>query len=347
MPEPLSPAARLTHLRRAASRRMRETLHRRGLLHAAAYIMEFPKSGGSWVARMTTDLVALDAGRRGATPGPVLRDHWRYAPALRPTIYVVRDGRDVAVSLYFYHQRELTFGGMRAALADGYLLEILGDGYDLADSKANLPAFIDSLKARPFGGLLRRSGNRRLLGWPEHIADWIGYAEKPPSWPAAPAGPSPNAGGRTQDEGSEGHGGGVSTHPPELGEGSARAARRGRGREREPAPGVLILRYEDLLEDTARELGQISAHLGLDTSPTDHATLAERHSFQATSGRRPGQEDRVAHQRKGIAGDWKNHFTRAAAEAFADYGGRALVALGYEPDDGWMRSMPRDGVSGG
>ncbi len=228
---------------------------------------------------MTADLVGMDARRRGARPGQVLRDHWRYDRRIRPAVYVVRDGRDAAVSLYFYHQRELTFGGMRAALADRFLREVLGDGYDLADSKANLPAFIASLEERPFGGLLRRSGNRRLLSWPAHVADWI------------------------------------------------------------DRPGVLVLRYEDLLEDAAREMGRVAEHLGLDVSGDDLAALAARHSFEATSGRRPGQEDRVAHQRKGIAGDWRNHFTHAAAEAFLNYGGSALVALGYEAGDGWVETV--------
>ena len=280
-----SPIARLAHLRVVVKRRSREVLHRRGVLRAAAYVMEYPKSGGSWVSRMVTDLVAIDAARPSAgkgsntntrTPRPVRRDHWRHSPHLRPAIYVVRDGRDVAVSLYFYHQRELTFGGERAKLADAYLREILGDGYDMADSKANLPAFIRSLNERPFGGLLRRSGNRRLLGWPAHIADWI------------------------------------------------------------DRPNVLVVRYEDLLEDTGREMGRVAGHLGLHVTDQDLTDLAARHSFEATSGRRPGQEDRVAHQRKGIAGDWRNHFTREAGEAFLAYGGSALIALGYAEDDGWV-----------
>lgn len=268
-------ADRLTYFRLVISRRAREVMHRLGVQRAAAYIMEYPKSGGSWVSRMTNDLVVNFRDESGL----VLRDHWRHSPRLRPVIYVVRDGRDVVISLYFYHQRELTFGGERAKLADAYLREIFGDGYDLADSEANLPAFIRSLSERPFGGLLRRSGNRRLLGWPAHVADWI------------------------------------------------------------QRPNILILRYEDLLEDTAREMGRVAEHLGLHVTAQDLTDLAARHSFEATSGRRPGQEDRVAHQRKGIVGDWKNHFTREAGEAFVAYGGAALIALGYAEDDGWAEAI--------
>lgn len=281
MPDGPSPAARLAHLRHAASRWLRETLHRRGMLHAAVYVMEFPKSGGSWVARMTDDLLAGAGGPTGFGAGRVLRDHWRYSPHLRPAVYVVRDGRDVVVSLYFYHQRELTFGGMRAALADAYLRDTLGAGYDLDDTQGNLPAFIDSLRSRPFGGLLRASGSRRLLGWPEHVAEWI------------------------------------------------------------DKPGVLVTRYEDLLADTAREMGRVARHLGREPSEMELAELAARHSFEATSGRRPGHEDRAAHQRKGIAGDWRNHFTPEAARAFAGYGGTVLVGLGYETDAGWVDAVGR------
>jgi lipopolysaccharide transport system ATP-binding protein len=54
-----------------------------------------------------------------------------------------------------------------------------------------------------------------------------------------------------------------------------------------------------------------------------------------TGGRSWGNEDVSAHERKGIAGDWRNYFTGPVKQAFkARYGG-LLVATGYERDLNW------------
>jgi hypothetical protein len=260
--------------------RLTEEAHRHGWRQASAYVMEFPKCGGTWVKDMTAELVAQQAAATGRPRPPVMHGHWRYTPHLRPAIYVLRDGRDVVVSLYFYHVRHLLIGTVWAPQIDAYFRRVLGPGYDLDDVRANLPPFIASLSRHPFGGILRRSGNRRLLPWPRHVADWHGR------------------------------------------------------------PGVLDVRYEDLLADAAGELGRIAAHIGLPVAPADTAAIAARHSFEAVSGRRRGEEDRASFQRKGMAGDWRNHFTRAAGEAFRAFGGPTLVGLGYAADDTWIDDLP-------
>jgi hypothetical protein len=57
--------------------------------------------------------------------------------------------------------------------------------------------------------------------------------------------------------------------------------------------------------------------------------------MQRATGRAPGQEDRTNFIRKGVVGDWVNHFSREAAEVFDWLAGDTLVSLGYEPDRGW------------
>jgi hypothetical protein len=53
--------------------------------------------------------------------------------------------------------------------------------------------------------------------------------------------------------------------------------------------------------------------------------------FEAKSeGRRAGAEDTNSHYRKGVAGDWVNHFTPAHTEAFNARFGDLVVKLGYE-----------------
>jgi hypothetical protein len=60
------------------------------------------------------------------------------------------------------------------------------------------------------------------------------------------------------------------------------------------------------------------------------------HRFEAkTRGRRAGAEDTRSHYRKGVAGDWVNHFTPAHVEAFNQRFEGLLPTLGYETGDDW------------
>ncbi len=99
----------------------------------------------------------------------------------------------------------------------------------------------------------------------------------------------------------------------------------------------LVLKYEDLLTDdlSLLEFALIDhCHLPVTREAVREAVLAAR--FEAlTGGRARGCEDISAHERKGIAGDWRNHFTDKVKRAFkARYGG-LLVAVGYESDLSW------------
>ena len=65
------------------------------------------------------------------------------------------------------------------------------------------------------------------------------------------------------------------------------------------------------------------------------AAYAQR--FEArTMGRERGVEDVTSHFRKGMAGDWINHFTREHTEAFHAHFGDLLIRLGYEESSDWM-----------
>jgi hypothetical protein len=65
-------------------------------------------------------------------------------------------------------------------------------------------------------------------------------------------------------------------------------------------------------------------------------STAYRTRFDARSGgRRAGQEDTASHYRKGVAGDWVDHFTPVHVEAFQERFGGLLDRLGYAED--WDR----------
>jgi hypothetical protein len=103
------------------------------------------------------------------------------------------------------------------------------------------------------------------------------------------------------------------------------------------ASDELVLRYEDLLTNdlTLLESALLDhCRLPVTREKLREAVLAARFEV-LTGGRARGHEDLTAHERKGVSGDWRNHFTSRVKRAFkARYGG-LLVASGYEADLSW------------
>jgi Sulfotransferase family len=104
------------------------------------------------------------------------------------------------------------------------------------------------------------------------------------------------------------------------------------GAERHP---VFACAYESLLADGAPVAESLFRFLGLRHDPALIADLLERSSFRFYAGRERGQEDRKRFYRKGIAGDWKNHFTAEDKALFKDLAGDLLIRLGYEKNLDW------------
>ena len=98
-----------------------------------------------------------------------------------------------------------------------------------------------------------------------------------------------------------------------------------------------VLKYEDLLARDEEILARVLLdQCELPASRKRFAQVIAANRFEArTGGRKPGAEDLASHERKGVAGDWKNHFTDRVAKAFKDRYGELLVATGYERDDRW------------
>jgi len=66
------------------------------------------------------------------------------------------------------------------------------------------------------------------------------------------------------------------------------------------------------------------------------ASVVEKYSFKRQAGRAKGEANKHSFVRKGITGDWKNHFSKEACEVFAKHAGTHLVRLGFEKDDLWV-----------
>lgn len=101
-------------------------------------------------------------------------------------------------------------------------------------------------------------------------------------------------------------------------------------------PACHEVRYEDLLARPRESLHAVLAWLGIERSDETIDHLLDLGRFERHSGGRPrGQADNAAEWRKGVAGDWKNHFTEDDKARFKAMAGELLVELGYERDLAW------------
>lgn len=98
-----------------------------------------------------------------------------------------------------------------------------------------------------------------------------------------------------------------------------------------------VIKYENLLTNPVNELCQaIKKVTGDKPDFMRLESIVDEFSFQNVSKRKPGQESRKSFLRKGIAGDWKNYFTKESREIFAYHAGFELIKLGYEKDNSWV-----------
>lgn len=149
-------------------------------------------------------------------------------------------------------------------------------------------------------------------------------------------------------------------------------------------PGILELRFEaftaapyrsfleafawlGLLRDDAEGLGERAARwvgrqaarverragVRLPRGPGAGTISGERllaivyaHRFQKLAqGRARGQEDAGSHFRRGLPGDWRNHFAPEHVDAFKARFGELVSALGYEADEGWAAAVVGEGAA--
>ena len=98
---------------------------------------------------------------------------------------------------------------------------------------------------------------------------------------------------------------------------------------------LLFLKYENLLAREYAIFGQIMKYCQIDVDWQYLHKIVAYNSFEAITGRKRGQEDVRAHQRKGIVGDWRNHFSKQVKDEFKKRFGEVLIKTGYENDLMW------------
>ncbi|MFC2042987.1 sulfotransferase domain-containing protein [Chloroflexota bacterium] len=104
-------------------------------------------------------------------------------------------------------------------------------------------------------------------------------------------------------------------------------------------PFAYKVSYEDLKIHPIDTLLKISKYLEISTTNNAVERVVMKHSFEAKSGRKPGQEKKDSFFRKGVVGDWRNYFNKECVIAYKNEKerrwNRLLVEMGYESSLDW------------
>lgn len=99
----------------------------------------------------------------------------------------------------------------------------------------------------------------------------------------------------------------------------------------EMGPNVLVLRFEDITgPDKFQVFKKLFSHCDICIPDNVLHQLLRDCSFETLSGRKQGDEQVGTHYRKGISGDWKNHFDSMVTAKFKQATGDLITELGYD-----------------
>ena len=142
-------------------------------------LTEYPKSGGSWLGEMLSDLTGIDFPRNRF---PSLKTqsifHGHYLPKYgvqknKKVICLVRDGRDVAVS-YYFHQLFLNDKTSLNKKEIKYYTSLYGFE-NVNDVKTNMPKFISYLNSH----VPSKFFHFLFPGtWSEFYKQWVKYSNE-------------------------------------------------------------------------------------------------------------------------------------------------------------------------
>ena len=99
---------------------------------------------------------------------------------------------------------------------------------------------------------------------------------------------------------------------------------------------AITIHYEEFLTNPVHSLGNVLKMIGRDdiSKAEIEVTVSKftKEKFKAALGEVFKHNTFV---RKGISGDWRNHFTRESVVIFKRFAGDALLTLGYESNSDW------------
>ncbi|MBC8201636.1 MAG: sulfotransferase domain-containing protein [Planctomycetes bacterium] len=235
------------------------------------YVLGFPKSGTTWVCQLVADSLKLPFPQFALLPhtfSTIVHGHDLPKHAYTPLVYVARDGRDVAVSMFHFELRKLLPNSpkkLRKSLRNIFPKEMPSPEEKMKYFQPFLELYLDSPPASP-------------VSWSKHIHSFL----------------------------------------------------------EQKSPKQSLVLYEKLLSSGVEELSQcIETISGEEADSTSIQATLEKFSFN----RMHSKSELGAPLRKGISGDWKEHFTKENAQLFQDVAGDMLIALGYEENASWTDSV--------
>lgn len=105
---------------------------------------------------------------------------------------------------------------------------------------------------------------------------------------------------------------------------------------------VYVTSYEAIVKNQETEFSKIVRFLGWNAAREDILSIISEFSFFNRSGRKPGDMNPASHYRKGVSGDWKNHFDQKTGKFFESLYPGLLRKLGYEVDDKWYQGLKEE-----
>jgi len=109
-----------------------------------------------------------------------------------------------------------------------------------------------------------------------------------------------------------------------------------------PPCDLLLVRYEDLVLDTAAELTKMARFAGLPCEPErfrfsiEHSSFEEMRAIERQKGRAFGPQGKdFQFVRKGMVGDWREAFEAPHKALFKKQANRALIRFGYAEHENW------------
>ena len=240
-------------------------------------LVEYPKSGGTWLGQLISGYFDIPFPRNKFPGFNRSVYHGHYLPKNnilnnKKIVLLVRDGRDVMVSLY-HHQ--LLWNNKNRLHPKDVLYHRKNVPFDdFENVKDNMEAFIKyTFTNRP-----------SKLQHYTYMGDWVEFNQ---AW---------------LDKIKKGNN------------------------------NIYIIKYEDLLKDTYKAMHTMLKDF-FKIEDVDEATLKEivhKFSFENQTKRKQGVEQKESFLRKGIAGDWKNYFTKEAEEEFMKHAQTTLFDLEYK-----------------
>ena len=247
------------------------------------YVVGYPKSGNTWLCFLLAYCLNAeydDLDAPGIHPtneyqrryvkgglehtsyqdrvGQILKTHRQDLPEISAedlVVYLVRDGRDVMVSYYFFQN---TYFNPRNFPP---LKRFLFQARQLLATNSK-----DKFPQQDFASFLRQYTDK----WLTHISAWL---------------------------------------------------------ERKP---TAIIRYEDLKTNPHETLNRLFNQLNIQVDPEIIDRALHTFDFKQLAKRKEGEEDRKSFFRKGIVGDWQNHFSPSDLEYFQQKATTVMKQLGYE-----------------